>query len=150
VAAEIAALVLFPRLQSGRSTRALFALAFGGSALRWLLLWRLRSPLPLVAAQLLHALTFGLFWGAAVRAMGWRVPSRLRATGQALFSAVVFGAGNVVGYQLAGRGYDHYRSAAPLFAWAAVAELLALAVNLALADAPVAPGGEIAPPPQEA
>ena len=77
--------------------------------------------------QLMHGLTFGLFWATAMDAMAGLVPPRLRATGQALFSAIVFGAGNAFGYQLAGRAYDAYGSAAPLFAWAAALELVALA-----------------------
>jgi PPP family 3-phenylpropionic acid transporter len=54
------------------------------------------------------------------------VPAPLRATGQALFSAVVFGIGNGVGYQLAGLGLDHFGRAAPLFAWAGLIELMPL------------------------
>jgi len=131
VGAEILALLAFPRFQ-GHSTRALYAVAFGVSALRWLLCWQLSSAPLLVAVQLLHAFTFGLFWGASVRAMGQLVPARLRATGQALFSGLVFAGGNVAGYQLSGLGYDHYGSAAPLFGWAAAAECLALLLALAL------------------
>jgi PPP family 3-phenylpropionic acid transporter len=53
----------------------------------------------------------------------------LRATGQALFSAVVFGAGNAIGYALAGAGYERFGSASPLFAFAAAVELIALAIS---------------------
>jgi MFS transporter, PPP family, 3-phenylpropionic acid transporter len=132
VGAEIAALLLFPRLEARLSTRGLFALAFAGSALRWLLTWRVRSAPATVAVQLLHGLTFGVFWGASVRAMGRLVPARLRSSGQALFSAVVFGGGNALGYQLSGRGLEWYGSVAPLFAWAAALECAALAAALAL------------------
>jgi MFS transporter, PPP family, 3-phenylpropionic acid transporter len=83
-----------------------------------------------IGLQALHGLTFGLFWGAAVKAMSAQVPSRLRATGQAVFSAVVFGAGNAAGYALAGLGYDRYASVAPLYAWAGVLEAIPLALVL--------------------
>ncbi|MBI5067776.1 MAG: MFS transporter [Deltaproteobacteria bacterium] len=131
VGAEILALLAFPRFEA-HSTRTLYAVSFAVSAVRWLLVWRLGSAPLLVAVQLLHAFTFGLFWGASVRAMGQLVPARLRATGQALFSGLVFAGGNVVGYQLSGLGYDSYGSAAPLFGWAAVAELVALLLAVAL------------------
>jgi PPP family 3-phenylpropionic acid transporter len=85
-----------------------------------------------IGLQLLHALTFGLFWGAAMDAMSRAVPSRLRATGQALFGAVVFGIGNAVGYQLSGLGYDRWHGVGPLFAWAGGVELVAIAALLAL------------------
>jgi len=132
VGAEILALLLFPRLEARLSTRGLFGLAFAGSALRWLLTWQVRSGPALVVVQLLHGLTFGVFWGASVRAMGRLVPARLRASGQALYSAVVFGGGNALGYQLSGRGLDGYGRVAPLFAWAAAAEAVALVLALGL------------------
>jgi PPP family 3-phenylpropionic acid transporter len=123
VGAEIAALILFPRLERRVPLRGLFSIAFIGSALRWALLSRATGAPEIVLLQLLHGLTFGLFWGCAMASMGALVPQRLRATGQALFTAIVFGIGNGAGYALAGRGYDRYGSVAPLFGWAAAAEL---------------------------
>jgi PPP family 3-phenylpropionic acid transporter len=90
VTAEVFALLAFPALLRRSSLRVLFAVAFAGSALRWALLARVHGALPLVALQLLHALSFGLFWGCAVEGMQRIVPAHLRATGQALFSALVF------------------------------------------------------------
>jgi PPP family 3-phenylpropionic acid transporter len=153
VAAEILALLLFPRLERRASTRALLAAAFLGSALRWLLLSRVSSAGAIVALQLLHGLTFGLFWGTAMHALGGLVPPRLRATGQALFTAVVFGVGNALGYRLSGAAYDWHGSAAPLFAWAAALEVVALAVGVALLGraggrgAPVSAGPAASAPP---
>jgi PPP family 3-phenylpropionic acid transporter len=122
----MAVLLLFPRLHARWSLRALFAAAFAGSALRWLALSRVEGAAAVVALQLLHGLTFGLFWSCSVEAMSRLVPGPLRVTGQALYTAVVFGAGNAVGYQLAGLALDHHGRAAPLFAWAAAVELLPL------------------------
>jgi PPP family 3-phenylpropionic acid transporter len=136
VAAEILALLLFPRLERRLSTRTLLAIAFLGSALRWIVLSRVSSAGAIVSLQLLHGLTFGLFWGTAMHALGALVPPRLRATGQALFSAVVFGAGNAIGYRLSGAAYDWHGAAAPLFAWAAALEVVALAAGLALLGGP--------------
>lgn len=128
VAAEIAALVLFPRLERRFPLRGLFAIAFLGSAIRWALLSRAAGALPVVSLQLLHGLTFGLFWGCATHALAEAVPPALRATGQAAFSAIVFGGGNALGYALSGVGYDLLGGTAPLFAFAAAAEVLALAI----------------------
>jgi PPP family 3-phenylpropionic acid transporter len=126
IAAEAAALLLFPRLAARFSLRALFATAFAATALRWWLVSRAEGAAAMVALQLLHGLTFGLFWGCSVEAMTRLVPTPLRATGQALFTAVVFGVGNAVGYQLAGLGLDHYGGVSHLFEWAAAVELLPL------------------------
>lgn len=130
VVAEIGALLVFPRLERRLSLRRLLAIAFLGSAVRWVLVSRAESAGAIVALQLLHGLTFGLFWGTAMGAMATFVPPRLRATGQALFTAIVFGLGNAFGYQLSGAGYDRFRSAAPLFAWAAAVEIAALGFAL--------------------
>jgi len=126
VAAEVAFLLWFPRLEGRFRLRTLLGVAFAGSALRWVLLSMAEGAVAVIALQLLHGLTFGLFWGSAVAALGRIVPARLRSTGQAIFSAVVFGGGNALGYQLAGLGYDHYGSVAPLFWWAGLIELLPL------------------------
>jgi PPP family 3-phenylpropionic acid transporter len=131
VAGEVGALLLFPWLERRFPLRALFAAAFLGTAVRWALLGRAQGAFELVSLQLLHALTFGLWWGCAIEGMSRVVPARLRATGQALFSAVVFGLGNAAGYALAGAGYDRLGGVAPLYSWAAAAELLPLVLLLA-------------------
>jgi len=74
-----------------------------------------------------------------VEAMSRLVPAPLRATGQALYTAVVFGVGNAVGYQLAGLALDGYGRAAPLFAWAGAIELVPLLGAVFLAGRPAAP-----------
>jgi len=139
VLAEIAVLLLFPRVEARLPLRALFAVAFLGSAVRWALLSRATGAAAIVSLQLLHGLTFGLFWGSAMKALAALVPPRLRATGQAVFTAIVFGGGNALGYALSGVGYDRLGGAGPLFLAAAGAELLALAVVLGpLGRAPAA------------
>jgi len=130
VVAEVFALLAFPELLRRFSLRALFAAAFAGTALRWALLARAQRAPEVIGLQLLHALSFGVFWGCAVEAMQRIVPVRLRATGQALFSALVFGAGNAGGYALSGAGYDRFHSAGPLFSYAAEVELLPLVLLL--------------------
>ena len=128
--AEVFALLAFPALQRRFSLRKLFAVVFAGTSVRWALIAYARGAPELIGLQVLHALTFGVFWGCAVETMQRTVPARLRATGQAMFSAVVFGAGNAVGYALSGAGYDRFGSAAPLYAFAAVVELLPLVLLL--------------------
>jgi PPP family 3-phenylpropionic acid transporter len=141
VVAEILVLLAFPRLERRLPPRALLAAAFAGSALRWALLSRATHPFAVAGLQALHGLTFGLFWGTAMRALADLVPARLRATGQAVFTGIVFGGANAVGYALSGVGYDRLGGAAPLFAWAAGVELLALAVLAAVPARREAPSG---------
>jgi PPP family 3-phenylpropionic acid transporter len=130
VGAEVLALLSFPRFERRLADRALFAIAFAATALRWALLSQARGAGAVVALQLLHGFTFGLFWAASMRSLGALVPPALRATGQALYAAVVFGGGNAVGYQLSGLGYDRLGGVRPLFAAAAALETALLAATL--------------------
>src|SRR5512138_456257 len=130
VVAEIAVLLAYPRLERRLPLRALFAIAFLGSAVRWALLSRATGAVPVAALQAFHGLTFGVFWGSAMRALADLVPTRLRATGQAVFTAVAFGGGNAVGYALSGVGYDRLGGVGPLFGFAAAAEIASLALVL--------------------
>jgi PPP family 3-phenylpropionic acid transporter len=126
VAAEVVALFAFPALVRRFSLRALFAAVYLVSALRWLLVSRATSAAELAILQLLHAATFGVWWGCAVESLRLAVPHRLRASGQAVFSALVFGAGNLAGSIGSGLAYDRFGGAAPLFIGAAAVEILAL------------------------
>jgi MFS transporter, PPP family, 3-phenylpropionic acid transporter len=141
VGAEIVALLAFPWLERRFPLRRLFAIAAVGSAIRWALLARATHPAAVAGLQVFHGLDFGLFWGSAMHALAGVVPPRLRATGQAVFTGVVFGGANAIGYALSGIGYDRFGSAGPLFSWAAGLELVAAAVLLAAA--PRAPAGAV-------
>jgi len=128
VAAEVAVLLAFPRLERRLDVPTLFAVAFAGTAVRWALTSRAVNAPEIVSLQLLHGLTFGLFWATAMKALAAAVPAPLRATGQALFSAAALGGANAAGYFLAGLGYDRFGGVAPLFAWAAALEIVPLAL----------------------
>ena len=131
VLAEVLALLIFPGLSRRFSLRVLFAAAFAATALRWALLAHATGAAALIGLQLFHALSFGVWWGCAVEAMQRVVPMRLRATGQAIFSALVFAVGNAAGYALSGAGYDRFQAVGPLYTVAAAVELLPLLLLLA-------------------
>jgi len=128
VLAEVVALWAFPPLLRRFDLAALLAAACSGTALRWWLVSRADGAAAIVLLQLFHAVSFGVWWACAVEAMGRLVPVGLRSTGQALFSALVFGAGNAVGFALSGAGYQRLGGASPLFAVAGLVELGALAL----------------------
>jgi len=147
VLAETAAFWAFPALRRRFGLPALLSAACSATALRWWLVSRAHGSAALVLLQLFHALTFGVWWASAVEAMGRLVPVGLRATGQALFSALVFGAGNALGYGLSGAGYQRFGGAGKLFAVAALLELGALplcaAAGRRLAEAQAARAGSV-------
>ena len=134
VLAEVLAFFAFPALLRRFSLGTLLFAASAGTIVRWLWLSRAHDAASIVGLQLFHALSFGIWWAAAIEAMRRSVPLQLRATGQALFSALVFGAGNAIGYGLSGAGYQRFGSASPLFTFAAAIETVSL-VCTALAAA---------------
>ncbi len=101
----------------------LLLIAFGVTILRWFLNSIAISPYQLLAYQLLHSLTFGLFYSSAVVYVDRLTPSRLRTSGQSLFWATTFGFGNVVANLVGGWIYQYY-SVQTLYVVASVAAAL--------------------------
>jgi PPP family 3-phenylpropionic acid transporter len=110
---------------SGTSERSsapnLLALAFGGAALRWLLIAAVPGRYALLALQPLHAISFALMWVSSLAFLKARAPAHILATAQGLFLAV-YNAGGVAGMLLWG---PLYRRAGGAFTFG-VASVLAL------------------------
>jgi PPP family 3-phenylpropionic acid transporter len=138
VVMEVIVLMTFHRLQARYRLSTLLAAAFAASAVRWLAIGLVRAPAALIALQMLHGMTFGMFWSAAIALVADTVPASLRASGQALL-VMAINIGGALGNAISGQIYDAH-GAAPLFLLAAVGELAPLAVVLAarrrLHDAP--------------
>jgi PPP family 3-phenylpropionic acid transporter len=130
VAAEVAAFRLFGRLRRRFSLPQLLLMAFGATVLRSLATARADTMLTLGALQLLHALTFGVYWSASLEWLRACIPPSLRNTGQSLFTAITFGLGSVVGTLGTGTVLDRYGEVAPAFTWAGLLELIPLALVL--------------------
>ena len=128
VVAEVVVLMHFHRLERRFRLDSLMAAAFAVSALRWLAVAAASAPALLIGLQLLHGLTFGMFWSAAIASIAATVPASLRATGQALL-VIAINLGSALGNGFAGRIYDA-GGARPLFLLAALGELAPLAVVL--------------------
>jgi PPP family 3-phenylpropionic acid transporter len=137
VLAEVGVMALYPRLAGGLAPRHVLGLAFAASAVRWGGMALTSSAGVLVALAALHGLTFGAFYVACVAFLARRVPPELRASGQALFAAVTFGVGGLLGYALSGAAYD-WLGGHRLFAMAAVLELVAAALVLQASPPPEA------------
>jgi PPP family 3-phenylpropionic acid transporter len=129
VAAELGVMLLYPRVARLISPRHLLVLAFVASALRWAGLSVVTSAPAIAALSLLHGMTFGAFYVAAIALMTHRVPPHLRSSGQGLFAAITLGLGGLVGYASAGAGFD-WLGGHRLFAAASLLELAAVALVL--------------------
>jgi PPP family 3-phenylpropionic acid transporter len=147
VAAEMAAMLLYPRLADRIAPRHLLCLSFLMSAVRWGGMAVVSSPFLIVALALLHSMSFGVFYVASVAFMARRVPQHLRASGQGLFTAVTFGVGGLVGFSASGAAYSLLGGGHALFAVAGVLELIAAMLVLQASPAPTpTPQGEPIPP----
>lgn len=119
VLAEIAIFWVMHHLLGRWPLRLLLMAGLLLTALRWGLLALLEdSLLGLGLAQLLHAASFGLTHAVAIEWIRQAFPGRAAGQGQALYTAVGFGAGGALGALLAGA----------LWAWSAAGTFLAAAL----------------------
>ncbi len=129
VIAEIGLFLVLPQITLRLGFWPLFLAAFAAAAVRFVLLgWLAESLWVVVVAQVMHALTFGLYHGSAVQLINGWFGQRAPALGQALYSSLSFGFGGMVGSALAGFLWEE---AGP--AWAFTGAAVAAAVGGALA-----------------
>jgi PPP family 3-phenylpropionic acid transporter len=131
VAAEVAAMAFTGRLLRALGTKRLMLVALGLTVVRWGILASTAAIGWLIAAQLLHAASFGLFHVSAVTHTHRLMPPALRATGQGLYSSLSFGLGLTVATYLAGALYASV-GAPMLFAGSAGVAAVAVALALTL------------------
>ena len=113
VLAEIAVFVAMPVLVRRFSLRAILLASFLAAAIRFAAIgWGVESLAILVAAQLLHAATFGSFHAASIAAVHRLFAGPLQVRGQALYMSICYGVGGMAGTLLAGATWD--RLGAPL------------------------------------
>ncbi|WP_438446959.1 MFS transporter [Gorillibacterium sp. sgz5001074] len=75
-------------------------------ALRWAIQWLFPVPAVMMGIQILHGLSFGLFYVAAVEYVAAVSGKRMQATGQSVFYMVFSGMGGIVGNLLNGYLYN--------------------------------------------
>lgn len=90
------------------------------------------DPYGLVATQLMHAVTFGIFLVTSLRYMQTIIPIEYRATGQAIFSAVWVSAAGLISGVVGGWIYDSW-GGSMLFRLAAICGFIA-AIGFAITN----------------
>jgi len=126
VLAEIVVFFFMVTLLRRFGLRTILLVSFAAAVVRFLVIGLGVEHLSLiVAAQLLHGLTFGAYHAAAIAAVNRWFPGRCQARGQALYSSVSFGAGGLLGSLLSGWTWDAW-GAAPTYALSSVLALLGL------------------------
>lgn len=107
VLAEIGMFLAMSRVFGHWSAQAVIALCVGVTVLRWAVVATLpESFVLMLAAQLVHALSFGAFHAATMQRVGQFFPGRLAQHGQSLLYGFSSGLGGVLGALLAGVAYD--------------------------------------------
>jgi MFS transporter, PPP family, 3-phenylpropionic acid transporter len=116
VVAEVAVFLWLPQLMRRFSLRTLLIASFVCAALRFAAIgWAVDLLAVLVAAQLLHAATFGSFHAASIAAVHRLFRGRVAARGQTLYSSLTYGVGGAAGTLIAGWTWESL-GAAPSFA----------------------------------
>ena len=74
-----------------------------------------KDPQAAIAIELLHCVSWSLFWVVCVESVNGLVPTQWRATGQSILYAVYFGAGQIAGNFWTGWLYDQQMTIANIF-----------------------------------
>lgn len=108
--------------------RRLLILALGLTTLRWVLIaFFVDYPSIIVAAQLLHAGSFGLFHAVSISLFHHYFVGKHQGRGQALYASVSFGAGGALGSLFSGISWENYGSTIS-FIISAIAVFIAMLV----------------------
>jgi PPP family 3-phenylpropionic acid transporter len=109
-AAEIVVMVFSGALFGRFPLERVLGLSFAAACLRWLILSFAVHPAVILAAQLLHALTYGAFHMASILYIDRLSPETAKTLGQSLNNALTYGLGLMVGFFLNGILYERIGS----------------------------------------
>lgn len=77
-------------------------------SLRWFIYAAVDDPMIIIALQVLHGVTFGIFYLSALEYVTRLIPRLLQSTGHLMFYAVFFGISGIVGSLVGGALIDSY------------------------------------------
>ena len=105
---EVALMALSGKLMGRLGTRLCLASGPLTFAVRFSLYSAFPFPAAALGAQLLHGLSFGLYYTAAVNQVNQTTPAELRSTAQTLYWAGAAGAGSILGSAAGGIVFDRF------------------------------------------
>src|SRR6056297_88763 len=103
-----------------KMNRIVFLISLSFS-IRWILLFLYPVKAVILASQLLHSLTFGLFYAVGVNYVSKISGEKFRATGQNIFSAVYLGISSISGSLIGGKIYEMYGGEIMYLIWSLTA-----------------------------
>ena len=104
--AEILVMIKSGRIFKRFSLEKVLAFSFLVATLRWLVLFFVHSPVLILLAQALHAVTYGTFHMASILYIDHLTPEKSKTLGQSVNNAVQYGLGLMVGFFLNGYLYE--------------------------------------------
>ncbi len=104
--AEILVMIKSDRIFKRFSLEKVLVFSFLVATLRWFVLFFVRSPMLILLAQALHAVTYGTFHMASILYIDHMTPEKSKTLGQAVNNAVQYGLGLMVGFMLNGYLYE--------------------------------------------
>ncbi len=130
VMCEIGAFFLMPWLMRRYTLPQILAASLGVAVVRFLLIaWGVDSLGVMLAAQVLHAITFGTFHATGIALVHHFFVGRHQARGQALYGSLTYGAGGMLGGIASGQVWEHWGAAAT-YSMSAMMALLGLGILL--------------------
>lgn len=127
VLAEVVIFLVMHRLMERFSIKQMGVLCFVLAAVRWWVIAEYPdAPLLIILAQLTHAATFGIFHAICIHLVHHYFSPQCAGQGQALYSALSFGAGGAIGSFFAGQIWEAVGPQSTYLAAAAVAVVGAL------------------------
>jgi PPP family 3-phenylpropionic acid transporter len=126
IGCEILMMLRMPAILARFGTARTMTLCLGLSTVRWAVCAGTTHPMAVALAQTFHAGTFAAFHVAAVTHTHTLFGPRRSATGQAMFSSVTYGLGNILGMVGSGLLEGRFGTSA-LFAMASATALLGAA-----------------------
>ena len=130
VIAEIVLFLFMHRLMPKYGPRFLMVIALLLTSVRWLMVgFFVENLTMIIIAQCLHAASFGLYHAVAIELFHRNFKGKLQGRGQAIYSAVSFGAGGAIGALISGAYWEVY-SPQIIFSVAALISFIALLITL--------------------
>ncbi|HEX8874923.1 MAG TPA: MFS transporter [Nitrosospira sp.] len=128
VICEIGVFFLMPQLMHRFSVKQVMVFSFGCAAVRFLMIgWGVEWPAVVLAAQILHAATYGAHHATAMLLVHRYFRGRNQAKGQALYTSLTFGLGGTLGGLFSGYAWERLGPGLT-FTLSATAALLGLAL----------------------
>lgn len=99
------------------------------TGIRWFIMSYPLNAIIFISLQAIHGITFGLFFIASVACLINIVPESMRATGQTMFSCIVFSLGGCLGNYMTGYLLDYDRGVFLAFSCCAFISIIAVIIS---------------------